>query len=145
MASLNKAFVIGNLGADPEIRSFQNGGRAANFSVATMRKWKTSAGDVREETEWHRINVTSDGLVGIVERYLKKGSRVHVEGRLKTRKWTDQNGVERYTTEIVVGGFDGSLLLLGDPRGGSGSGSDSGVGSASGNSGGDGYDDEIPF
>lgn len=148
MASLNKVFVIGNLGGDPDIRSFQNGGKVANFSVATTRKWKTREGEIREETEWHRVNVTSDGLVGVVERFLKKGSRVHVEGRLKTRKWTDQNGVERYTTEIIVGGHDGGLLLLGDPRGGgeaggnrSGHYSDAGAGAPSDA----GIDDEIPF
>jgi single-strand DNA-binding protein len=111
--SVNKVTLIGNLGKDPDIRTFQNGGRAANFSVATSESWKDKeTGDRKERTEWHRISILSDGLVGIVEKYLKKGSRVYIEGRLETRKWTDQDGQERYTTEVVLRPYSGDLILL---------------------------------
>lgn len=142
MASLNKAQIIGHLGQAPEIRSFQNGGKIANLSVATTRKWKTRAGDVQERTEWHRISITAEGLVGVVERFAGKGSRVYIEGRLETRKWQDQTGVDRFTTEIIVAPYEGTLILLGDPRGASG-GAVSGADPQSG--GGSAYDDEIPF
>jgi single-strand DNA-binding protein len=110
---LNKATLIGHLGKDPEIRSFQNGGRAANFSVATSESWKDKeSGEKKERTEWHRISILSDGLVSVAEKYLKKGSKVYVEGKLETRKWTDRDGVERYSTEIVLRPYSGELILL---------------------------------
>jgi single-strand DNA-binding protein len=118
MASVNKAIIIGNLGADPEIKSFQNGGRIANLRIATSESWKDKgSGERKERTEWHSVTVASDGLVGIVERYLRKGSKVYIEGQLRTRKWQDQNGQDRYTTEISVGGFGGTLTMLDGPRG----------------------------
>jgi single-strand DNA-binding protein len=111
--SLNKAIVIGNLGKDPEIRSFQNGGRAASFSVATSESWKDKeTGERKERTEWHRVSVVNDGLVTVVEKYLRKGSKVYVEGRMETRKWTDRDGIERYTTEVVLRPFSGELVML---------------------------------
>jgi single-strand DNA-binding protein len=111
--SLNKAILIGYLGKDPEIRSFQNGGRAANFSIATSENWKDKeTGDRKERTEWHRISILSDGLVTVAEKYLGKGAKVYVEGKLETRKWTDRDGIERYTTEVVLRPYSGELVLL---------------------------------
>ena len=111
--SMNKATVIGYLGKDPEIRNFQNGGRAANFSIATSESWKDKeTGERKERTEWHRVSILSDGLVTVAEKYLAKGSKVCVEGRLETRKWTDRDGIERYTTEIVLRPYSGELILL---------------------------------
>jgi single-strand DNA-binding protein len=111
--SLNKATLIGNLGKDPEIRSFQNGGRAAHFSLATTESWKDKdSGERKEKTEWHRVTVMSEGLIGVVEKFLKKGAKVYVEGRLETRKWTDKEGIERTTTEIVLRPYSGELLML---------------------------------
>ena len=111
--SINKATVIGYLGKDPEIRTFQNGGRAANFSIATSESWKDKeSGERKERTEWHRVSILSDGLVTVAEKYLAKGSKVYVEGRLETRKWTDREGIERYTTEIVLRPYSGELILL---------------------------------
>jgi len=111
--SLNKAIVIGHLGKDPEIRSFQNGGRAANLSIATSESWKNKdSGERKERTEWHRVSILSDGLVTVAEKYLKKGGKVYVEGKLETRKWTDRDGTERYTTEIVLRPYSGELILL---------------------------------
>jgi single-strand DNA-binding protein len=109
--SLNKATIIGNLGKDPEIRSTGNS-RVANFTVATTESWKDkNSGEKRERTEWHKVSVFGDGLVGVVEKYLRKGSKVYIEGQLQTRKWKDQNGNDRYTTEIVVN-VGGALILL---------------------------------
>jgi single-strand DNA-binding protein len=111
--SLNKAIVIGHLGKDPEIRSFQNGGRAANLSIATSESWKDKdSGERKERTEWHRVSILSDGLVTVAEKYVKKGAKVYVEGQLETRKWTDRDGTERYTTEIVLRPYSGELILL---------------------------------
>lgn len=113
MASLNKVMIIGNLGADPEVKSFQNGGRIANLRVATSESWTDKAtGERKERTEWHSVTLQQDGLVGVAERFLRKGSKVFVEGKLQTRKWQDRDGSDRYTTEIVVGGFGGSLVML---------------------------------
>jgi single-strand DNA-binding protein len=151
MAGLNKAMVIGNLGADPEIRSFQNGGRVANLRIATSENWKDkNTGERKERTEWHSIAVTSDGLVGVVERFLRKGSKVYVEGKLQTRKWQDQQGNDRYSTEIVVSGFGGTLTMLdsaGGERGERKSSYDDDRGSHTENygSGSDDLDDEIPY
>jgi single-strand DNA-binding protein len=111
--SLNKATLIGHLGKDPEIRTFKNGGRAANFSVATSESWKDKdSGEKKERTEWHYVSILSDGLVGIAEKYLKKGSRVYLQGQLETRKWTDRGGIERYNTEVVLRPYSGELILL---------------------------------
>lgn len=116
--SLNKATLIGNLGKNPEIRTFQNGGRAAHFSIATTESWKDKDSGEREgRTEWHRVTVMSEGLVGVAEKYLKKGARVYVEGRLETRKWTDKDGHERTTTEIVLRPYSGELLMLDSRKG----------------------------
>lgn len=116
--SLNKATLIGNLGKNPEIRTFQNGGRAAHFSIATTESWKDKDSGEREgRTEWHRVTVMSEGLVGVAEKYLKKGARVYVEGRLETRKWTDKDGHERTTTEIVLRPYSGELLMLNSRKG----------------------------
>jgi single-strand DNA-binding protein len=112
-ASLNKVQLIGHLGKDPEIRSFQNGGKAASFSLATSESWKDKeTGERKERTEWHRISITNDGLVGVVEKYLKKGAKVYVEGQLETRKWTDKEGQERTSTEVVLRPYAGELLML---------------------------------
>lgn len=111
--SLNKAELIGNLGKDPEIRSFQNGGRAAHLSIATTESWKDkTSGERKEQTEWHRVSIMAEGLVTIAEKYLKKGAKVYVQGKLESRKWTDKDGGERYTTEIVLRPYHGELIML---------------------------------
>jgi len=115
--SVNKVIIVGNLGKDPEIRTFQNGGRVASFSVATSESWKDkTSGERKEKTEWHRISVLNENLVGIVERYLKKGAKVYLEGQLETRKWTDKEGQEKYTTEVVLRPFRGELTMLDGKR-----------------------------
>ena len=144
--SLNKVMLIGNLGADPEIRSFQNGGKVANLRIATSERWKDkNTGEMQERTEWHTVAIFSDGLVNVVERYLRKGSKVFVEGKLQTRKWQDQSGNDRYSTEVVLQGFGGTLTML-DGQGGqaqpSGQG---GQAQPSGQGGHDDWDDDIPF
>ena len=102
--SVNKVILIGNLGADPEVKSFQNGGRIANLRIATSESWKDrQTGERKERTEWHSVVIQSEGLVGVVERYLKKGSKIYIEGSLRTRKWQDRDGNDRYTTEVSVG------------------------------------------
>lgn len=124
--SVNKVILVGNVGKDPEIRSFQNGGRVASFSVATSENWKDKAtGEKKERTEWHRISVMNDNLVSVVENYVKKGAKVYIEGQLETRKWTDQSGAEKYSTEIVLRPYRGELTLL-DSRGSGGGSSSSG-------------------
>ncbi|MAK98048.1 MAG: single-stranded DNA-binding protein [Citromicrobium sp.] len=169
--SLNKVMLIGNLGADPEIRSFQNGGKVANLRIATSEQWKDrNTGERQERTEWHTVAIFSEGLVNVVERFLKKGSKVYIEGKLQTRKWQDQNGQDRYSTEVVLRGFDGTLTMLDGPQGGSGGGGggqrgggygggSSGGGTSGGDQGGwnqggggsgggsnyDDLDDDIPF
>ena len=116
--SVNKVIIVGNLGADPEVKSFQNGGRIANFRAATSESWKDKAtGERKERTEWHTVVVQGDGLVGVVERFLKKGSKVYIEGSLRTRKWQDRDGNDRFTTEINVG-VGGVLTMLDGPSGG---------------------------
>jgi single-strand DNA-binding protein len=121
--SLNKVMLIGNLGADPEIRSFQNGGKVANLRIATSENWKDkNTGERQERTEWHTVAIFSEGLVGVVERYLRKGSKVYIEGQLQTRKWQDQQGNDRYSTEVVIRGMNGSLTMLDGPGGGAGGG-----------------------
>ncbi|MGM0562410.1 MAG: single-stranded DNA-binding protein [Pseudomonadota bacterium] len=161
--SVNKVILVGNLGRDPEIRTMQNGGRVCNLALATSESWKDrQTGERREKTEWHRIVIFNESLVGVCERYLRKGSKLYVEGQLETRKYTDQSGSERYTTEVVLRPYRGELNML-DSRsgggesdfGGGGSGSygggapadyGSGGGSGGGASSGPGdLDDEIPF
>jgi single-strand DNA-binding protein len=111
--SLNKVMLIGNLGADPEIRSFQNGGKVANLRIATSENWKDkNTGERKEQTEWHTVSIFSEGLISVVERFLRKGSKVYVEGQLQTRKWQDQSGAEKYTTEVVLQRFRGELTML---------------------------------
>lgn len=138
MAGINKAFIVGRLGKDPEIKSFSNGGKLASFSVATSETWTDkSSGERKERTEWHNVTVQGDGLISVVERFLKKGSEVSVVGKIQTRKWQDQNGADRYTTEIVVG-MGGELALIGGAKGGSTMPSGSQTGS-------DVDEDEVPF
>jgi single-strand DNA-binding protein len=111
--SVNKVILIGNLGADPEIRSFPNGGRVASLRVATAETWKDrTTGERREKTEWHSVSIFNDNLVGLAEKYLKKGSKVYLEGSLETRKWQDQAGNDRYTTEVVIRPYRGEMNLL---------------------------------
>ena len=120
--SVNKVILIGNLGQDPEVKSFQNGGRIANLRIATSENWKDkNTGEKKERTEWHTVVLNSDGLVGVAERFLKKGSKVYIEGQLRTRKWQDASGNDRYSTEVSVGGMGGVLTMLdGAPGGGGG-------------------------
>lgn len=111
--SLNRVMLIGNLGADPDIRTMQNGGRVCNLSIATSENWKDkNTGERREKTEWHRVAIFNEGLVGVCENYLRKGSKVFIEGQLETRKWQDQSGQDRYSTEIVLKGYGGNLTML---------------------------------
>lgn len=119
---VNKVILVGNLGKDPEVKSFSNGGRVANFTIATSESWKDkTTGERKERTEWHNIKVDNDNLIRVVEQYLRKGSKVYVEGQLQTRKWQDRDGNDRYTTEVVIGRFKGELELL-DRREGAGGG-----------------------
>ncbi len=168
--SVNKVILVGNLGRDPEVRTFQNGGKVCNLRIATSENWKDKqTGERREKTEWHSIAIFQEGLVRVAEQYLKKGSKVYLEGQLQTRKWQDQSGQDRYSTEVVLQGFGGTLVMLdgrdgggggygggsggggygddeGDSRGGGGrdrGGSDRSYGGGSG--GGADLDDEIPF
>ncbi|UWQ81996.1 single-stranded DNA-binding protein [Leisingera caerulea] len=138
--SLNKVMLIGNLGRDPEVRSFQNGGKVCNLRIATSETWKDrNTGERREKTEWHSVAVFSEGLVRVCEQYLRKGSKVYVEGQLQTRKWQDQSGQDRYSTEVVLQGFGSTLTML-DGRGeGGGGGGQSGGGYGGGSQGGGGY------
>lgn len=153
--SVNKVILVGNLGRDPEIRSLQDGARVANLSLATSENWRDkNSGERREKTEWHRVVIFNDRLVDVVERFLRKGSKIYVEGQLQTRKWTDQNGQDRYSTEVVLQRYRGELTML-DSRGGGGGGGDfsaddpgrdfSGGGTSGGQSFGGDLDDEIPF
>jgi single-strand DNA-binding protein len=117
MSSVNKVILIGNLGRDPEIRTTQDGTRVANLSIATSETWRDKgSGERREKTEWHRVVVFNDRIVDVAERYLKKGTTVYIEGQLQTRKWTDQSGAEKYTTEVVLQKFRGELTMLGAPE-----------------------------
>jgi single-strand DNA-binding protein len=131
--SLNKVMLIGNLGADPEVRSFQNGGKVANLRIATSETWKDrNTGERQERTEWHTVAIFSEGLIGVVERFLRKGSKVYIEGQLQTRKWQDQSGNDRYSTEIVLRGLNGTLTMLDGAQGGGGGGGGSRGGGSSG-------------
>jgi single-strand DNA-binding protein len=149
--SVNKVILVGNLGRDPEIRSTQDGTKIANLSVATSETWRDrNSGERRERTEWHRVVIFNDKLSEVAEKYLRKGSKVYIEGQLQTRKWTDQSGVEKYTTEVVLQRFRGELTMLDgrqDGGGGGGGYSDDGPGGGfgGGSGGGGDLDDEIPF
>ena len=165
--SVNKVILVGNLGRDPEIRSTQDGTKIANLSLATSETWRDrNSGERRERTEWHRVVIFNDKLAEVAEKYLRKGAKVYIEGQLQTRKWTDQSGVEKYTTEVVLQRFRGELTMLdgrqdsgggggggysddgpggGFGGGSGGGGSGGGGGGYSGGSGGGDLDDEIPF
>ncbi|MCK0166997.1 single-stranded DNA-binding protein [Jannaschia sp. S6380] len=136
--SVNKVILIGNLGRDPEVRTFGNGGKVCNLRIATSESWRDkNSGERKEKTEWHSVAIFNEGLVRIAEQYLKKGSKVYLEGQLQTRKWQDQSGADRYSTEVVLQGFNGTLTML-DGRGeGGGGGGGGGYGGGSGG----GYDD----
>ena len=147
--SVNKVIIIGNLGRDPEVRSFQNGGKVVNLRIATSETWRDrNSGERKERTEWHTVVIQSEGLVGVAERFLRKGSKVYIEGSLRTRKWQDQSGNDRYTTEVSVG-MNGVLTMLdGAPGSGGGQRGGAGGGDWGGGSGGgfaDDLDDDIPF
>ena len=148
--SVNKVILIGNLGADPEVRSTQDGNKVVNLRIATSESWKDRAsGERKERTEWHRVVIFNERLAEVAERYLRKGSKVYVEGALQTRKWTDQSGAEKYTTEVVLGRFRGELTML-DGRGGGGGGMEEVPAMAESGrpalaKGGADLDDEIPF
>lgn len=153
MSSVNKVIIVGNLGRDPEVRSTQSGDKITNLNVATSESWRDKAsGERKERTEWHRVVIFNPNLSDIAERYLRKGSKVYIEGQLQTRKWTDQSGTEKYSTEIVLTRFRGELTLLDsrDSGGDSGSRDDSrqetrGGGRDGGNWKPDALDDDIPF
>ena len=142
MSSVNKVILVGNLGRDPEVRSLQNGSKVCNLSVATSERWKDkNTGEPREKTEWHRVVIFDDRLIGVAEQYLSKGSKVYLEGSLVTRKWTDQSGQDKYSTEAVLQRYRGVLVML-DSKGDA-SESSQAVGGGQ-KSAGD-LDDEIPF
>jgi single-strand DNA-binding protein len=171
--SVNKVILVGNLGADPEVKSFQNGGKVCNIRIATSESWKDrNTGEKQERTEWHTVAIFGEGLAGVAERFLRKGSKVYVEGQLRTRKWQDQNGNDRYSTEVVLQGPGAVLTMLdgapgsggggggqrsgggdwgGGQRSGGGGGGQSGGwnqgggGSSGGSSFADDLDDDIPF
>jgi single-strand DNA-binding protein len=122
MRSVNKVILVGNLGKDPETRSFQNGGKVVSFSVATSESWNDrSSGERKEKTEWHNVSIFSEGLARVAEQYLRKGSKVYLEGQLETRKWQDQSGNDRYSTDVVLRQFNSAMVLL-DSRDGGGGG-----------------------
>jgi single-strand DNA-binding protein len=156
--SVNKVILVGNLGADPEVKTFQNGGKVCNLRIATSESWKDrNTGEKQERTEWHSVAIFSEGLAGVAERFLRKGSKVYIEGQLRTRKWQDQQGNDRYSTEVVLQGPGATLTMLdGAPGGGQGGGGNYGGGqrggwnnAPSGAGGGrdfaDDLDDDIPF
>ena len=166
--SLNKVMLIGNLGRDPEVRSFQNGGKVCNLRIATSENWKDrNTGERRERTEWHTVAIFNEGLVRVAEQYLRKGSKVFIEGQLETRKWQDQSGQDRYSTEVVLRNYGGTMTMLDGRDGGGGGGgggymadqsgggyggggggyggNDQGGGYSGGGGGGSDMDDEIPF
>ena len=160
--SVNKVILIGNLGRDPEVRTFQNGGKVCNLRIATSERWRDrNTGENREKTEWHSVAIFSEPLVRIAEQYLRKGSKVYLEGQLETRKWQDQSGQDRYSTEVVLRPYKGELTMLdgrgegggsggpggygGDQGGGYDQGGPSGGGFQGGGGGAADMDDEIPF
>ena len=127
--SVNKVILVGNLGADPEVKSFQNGGKICNLRIATSESWKDRmTGERKERTEWHNVVINSEGLVGVAERFLRKGSKIYIEGQLRTRKWQDQSGNDRYTTEVALSGPGAVLTMLDGAPGGGGQGGGGGYG-----------------
>ncbi|QBR35422.1 single-stranded DNA-binding protein [Leisingera sp. NJS201] len=147
MGRINKVILVGHLGRDPEVRTFQNGDKVANLSIATTERWKDrNSGEQREETEWHRVAIFGS-LARVAEQYLRKGSHVYLEGKLKTRKWQDQGGQDRYSTEVVLKPYDGTMDMLDKQDGGPGAGSTQGggYGHQGGQGGAGALDDEIPF
>ena len=139
--SVNKVILVGNLGQDPEIRTFQNGGKIANLRIATSEQWKDrNSGERRERTEWHTVVIHSEPLIRVAEQYLKKGSKVYIEGQLETRKWQDQSGADRYSTEVALRPYRSELHML-DGRGGAGGGGQGAYGGGSGGGRSGGYDD----
>lgn len=143
--SVNKVIILGNLGADVETRTFGNGNKVCNLRIATSERWKDkNTGEQKEKSEWHSVAIFSEGLVRVAEQYLRKGSTVYIEGKLQTRKWQDQSGNDRYSTEVVLQGFESKLVMLGDKSGGNrsqdGGGASNGYQEPAG-----GLDDEIPF
>ena len=141
--SVNKVILVGNLGRDPEVRSFQNGGKVVNLRIATSDTWRDkTTGERKERTEWHSVAIFNENLGKVAEQYLRKGSKVYVEGQLETRKWQDQSGADRYSTEVVLRPYSGSLTLLDGREGGGGSGASAPRGGGGGRSD---LDDEIPF
>jgi single-strand DNA-binding protein len=145
--SVNKVILVGNLGRDPESRSFQNGGKVVNLRIATSESWKDkNSGERKEKTEWHSVAIFNENLCTVAEKYLRKGSKVYIEGSLQTRKWTDQAGAEKYSTEIVLQGFDAKLVMLDGPSDGQSAqrGQDPNAGGG-GPAGGHDLDDDIPF
>jgi single-strand DNA-binding protein len=161
--SVNKVIIVGNLGADPEVKSFQNGGKVCNLRIATSESWKDkNTGEKQERTEWHSVAIFSEGLAGVAERFLRKGSKVYIEGSLRTRKWQDAQGNDRYSTEVVLQGPGATLTMLDGAPGAGGGGSSGGARSSGGASSGgwnqggaaptggaggfaDDLDDDIPF
>ena len=118
MSSVNKVILVGNLGRDPEVRNTQSGSKIVNLAIATSDTWNDrNTGEKRERTEWHRVSIFNERIGDVAERYLRKGRKVYIEGELRTRKWTDQKGVEKYTTEVVIDRFRGNLVMLGDGQG----------------------------
>lgn len=123
MSSVNKVILVGNLGRDPEVKSFNNGNRVAELRLATSESWKDkNTGDRKERTEWHTVKIFTEGLVNVAERYLRKGSKIYIEGQLQTRKWQDQAGNDRYSTEVTLQGFNASLVMLDGPKSSEGGG-----------------------
>lgn len=151
MSSVNKVIIVGNLGRDPESRTFQNGGKVVNLRIATSESWKDkNSGEKKESTEWHSVAIFNEGLANVAERYLRKGSKVYIEGALKTRKWQDAQGQDKYSTEIVLQGFNSVLTMLDGPQGG---GASTGLAGFRDNQAGGGggfealndIDDDVPF
>jgi single-strand DNA-binding protein len=146
MAGVNKVILVGNLGDDPESRSLNNGGEVVNMRVATSESWKDKDGNRQERTEWHRVTVFNEGLGKVAKSYLRKGSKVYLEGQIQTRKWQDQSGADRYSTEIVLQKFRGELVLLDAKPGGAENGNANNAGGRNQPfSGGADLDDEVPF
>lgn len=144
--SINKVVLLGNLGKDPEVRRLNSGKPVVSFSVATSETWKDkNSGERKEKTEWHNVVIFNEGLAGVAEKYLRKGSKVYLEGQLQTRKWQDQSGQDRYTTEIVLQNFRGELVLLGDKAEGGQPASTKAAAPEQGGSYADDLSDEIPF
>lgn len=141
--SVNKVILVGNLGRDPESRTFSNGGKVVNLRIATSESWKDrNTGEKKEKTEWHSVAIFNEGLANVAERFLRKGSKVYIEGQLQTRKWQDQQGQDKYSTEVVLQGFNSVLTMLDGPGGGQGGGGGGGFGGGS-RGGGDDYGDDF--